>query len=77
MKWRRGEEGRMEGIEGRPARMEVRRMDVLPFWLSCCDSALVIFAIVEGAVRKRRAKNLLRSSHPSSGVTRKKPLYQH
>ena len=36
MKWRRGEEGRMEGIEGRPERMEVRRMDMLPFWLSCC-----------------------------------------
>lgn len=56
MKWRRGEEGRMEGIEGRPARMEVRRMDMLPLLLSCCDSALVIFAIVEGELRKRKGK---------------------
>lgn len=46
MKWRRGEEGRMEDIEGRPARMERERMDMLLFWLSCCigvisDSAMV------------------------------------
>jgi hypothetical protein len=76
MKWRRGDEGRMEVTEGRPWRMDVLRMAMLPFWLSCCGSCDVRFcSVIE--IGEGGRKDLPLSNHPASGVIRKKPLCPH